>query len=301
MFGILSTEKRNEKSMNLDELNALDICRLMNEEDHRVIQTIADELPGIARAIEMVKTTLQQGGRLIYCGAGTSGRIGLLDAVECPPTFRFDSTRVIGLLAGAQSELFQKEEAEDSIELGKEDLIRVGFSSEDVLVGLSASGRTPYVQGALEYATQIGSSSIVVCCNKQSVLKKFADHAIELDCGPEIVTGSTRLKAGTAQKMVVNMISTGAMILLGRVYENLMIDVEPSNEKLVNRWLSLVMDATNCSFERAQELFASTEGRAKVAVIMEKLNVSKSDAEVLISSEYDGLKSILVKYGKTSI
>ena len=293
MLDKLSTEKRNENTMKIDEFSAKEICEVMNHEDSKVSLAVYEELDSISVAIEMVKECLLSNGRLVYCGAGTSGRIGSIDAVECPPTFSYDPSKIIGLLAGSLSNQLGKEEAEDFPLLALKELKELNLGANDILIGLSASGRTPYVRGALEYASKVNAKTIVVCCNKNSLLSPLANHFIEVDCGPEVITGSTRLKAGTAQKMIVNMISTGAMILLGRVYENLMVDVDASNEKLVERWKKMVIEATSCSYTRASELFTSSSGKAKVAITMEKLQVSYHDAISLLDSSENNLKAVI--------
>jgi len=244
MLEHLTTETRNEKTMNLDEMSILDFLTTMNEEDEKVASAIKKELPSIAKAVEAIIKAKKQGGRLIYIGAGTSGRIGLLDAVECPPTFGTNPDEVIGLIAGGEKAFIKAVEgAEDSKELGMEDLQNIRLTKMDIVVGIAASGRTPYVIGALEYANSIEAQTVAVSCNKDSDIGKVANIAIEVVNGPEVLTGSTRLKAGTAQKLICNMLSTASMVGIGKVYGNLMVDVQLTNEKLVERAKRIVMEA----------------------------------------------------------
>lgn len=278
MLDKLTTEQRNKNSMNLDELSTLEIIELMNKEDSCVIQAVNKELVSIEKVIEETITCLRKGGRLLYVGAGTSGRIGMLDAVECPPTFGLSPDKVIGILAGGTDQIYAKEEAEDSYDLGYNDMIKYAVTNKDIVIGIAASGRTPYVMGALDYANSVGASSASIACNKFTAISKHAKLVIEVDNGPEIVTGSTRLKAGTAQKMICNMITTASMIRLGKVYENLMVDVDVSNEKLQERWYSIVMQATNCSKEEAIELYNNAKGNAKAAICMCKLEIDYCNA-----------------------
>ncbi|MFS0784730.1 N-acetylmuramic acid 6-phosphate etherase [Bacillus sp. 1P06AnD] len=269
MLENLTTEQRNNKSMQLDSMDIIDVLKTMNEEDMSVAQSVQNELPQIAQAIKLVISSLKAGGRLIYFGAGTSGRIGLLDAVECPPTFNTDSTTVLGLIAGGQNAFMKAVEgAEDSTELATIDLKDIVLNDKDVVIGIAASGRTPYVIAGLEYANQIGAQTISISCNKDSKIGKVAKVAIEVATGAEVLTGSTRLKAGTAQKMVCNMISTVSMIGLGKVYGNLMVDLQLTNEKLVERAKKIVMDATGCSYEVAEEYLVKSNQQPKTAIVM---------------------------------
>lgn len=287
MLEKLTTEKRNEKSMNLDEMSIMDTISLMNEEDKKVIEAVNKELPSIEKVIIKCIEALKNEGRIIYVGAGTSGRIGLLDAVECPPTFGMDPDRVIGVLAGGTNQMFAKEEAEDSYELGQQNMKELSLSSNDIIIGLAASGRTPFVIGALDHANAINATTACIVCNKNSEIAKHVTYPIEIDNGPEILTGSTRLKAGTSQKMVCNMITTTTMVQLGKVYENLMVDVDVSNEKLYERWLSIVQTATSCNKETAEELFEQSNHNAKAAICMYKLNISYQQA-IEYLDKYEG-------------
>lgn len=276
----LTTETRNEATKRLDMMNPLEIATLMNQEDEKVVAGVREVLPEIAKAIAWVKESFEAGGRLIYMGAGTSGRLGVLDSVECPPTFGVSPDMVVGLIAGGEGAFIKAVEgAEDSETLGVEELKGVGLNGRDIVVGIAASGRTPYVIGGLAYARSLGCKTIAVACNKGSLVGAAADLAIEPVTGPEVLTGSTRLKAGTAQKMVLNMISTGAMVGIGKVYENLMVDVMPTNEKLRVRANSIVTEATGCSKERAGQQLEAAGGSVKTAIVMELLGCSASEAE----------------------
>lgn len=276
----LTTERRNPKTMELDTFSPLQIATIMNEEDLNVVAGVKEVLPQIAQAIEWCGNALKNGGRIIYMGAGTSGRLGLLDAVECPPTFGVPFEKVVGLLAGGEKAFIKAVEgAEDKKELGVEDLKSINCNSSDVVIGLAASGRTPYVIGGLEYANDLGCKTIAVACNKNSKVGSCAQLAIEPDNGPEVLTGSTRLKSGTSQKMICNMISTGSMILNGKVYQNLMVDVMQTNEKLVTRAENIIMAATDCTREVAQKARIESNGRVKLAIVMVLMNCTVEEAE----------------------
>lgn len=265
----IATEQRNPNTMNIDTLSTLDMVKLINQEDHRVADAVGLVSDKIAQAVDVIADQLSRGGRLIYCGAGTSGRLGILDAVECPPTYSTEPEMVQALMAGGYGAIFKAVEgAEDSRELGVQDMQGIQFRKEDVLVGIAASGRTPYVLGCMEYAKQLGAATISVTCCPGSELDCFADIGIAPAPGPEVVTGSTRMKSGTAQKMVLNMLSTGAMIKLGKVYGNLMVDVKPSNEKLVRRCVTIVCSAAECSEEEATAALERCDYRPKVAIVM---------------------------------
>lgn len=265
----LTTESRNPHTMNLDEMTPIEIARIMNREDETVIQAIEAVLPQIAQAIEWAGESLKTGGRIIYVGAGTSGRLGVLDAVECPPTFGVPAQMVVGLIAGGENAFVEAVEgAEDSETLCGEELKSIGLSKEDIVIGLAASGRTPYVIYGLRYARLAGCKTVAISCNRDSAIGKEADLAIEPVTGPEVLTGSTRLKAGTAQKMILNMISTGSMIGIGKVYQNLMVDVRQSNEKLVVRSQNILMTATGCDRKEAKTVLEQADGHVKTAVIM---------------------------------
>ena len=265
----MSTESRNRNTMNLDTMSPLEIVTAMNEEDAKIAQAIQPALPGISRCVEWAVEAIQAGGRIIYTGAGTSGRLGVLDALECPPTFGVAPETVVGLVAGGiQSFILPDESAEDSPALGREDLENLHLESRDIVIGIAASGRTPYVLGGLQYAKELGCRTVAISCNPGSPIGKAAELAIEVVPGPEVVTGSTRLKAGTCQKLILNMISTAAMVRCGKVYQNLMVDVMPTNEKLVVRAENIVMEATGCDRDTARDAMARSDNSAKVAITM---------------------------------
>ncbi|RXW33383.1 N-acetylmuramic acid 6-phosphate etherase [Propioniciclava flava] len=264
-----TTEARNPGSAHLDELSPLALLTLMNNEDRGVADAVADALPAIAEVVTLATERLSQGGRLIYAGAGTSGRLGVLDAAECPPTFGTPPGQVVGVLAGGHQAMFEAVEgAEDSAELGASDMRALAVGPHDVVVGIAASGRTPYVIGALDHARSVGAATAALSCNANAVISKHAQVAIEVDNGPEVLTGSTRLKAGTSQKMVLNMISTATMVGLGKVFGNLMVDVAPTNEKLRDRAQRIVMAATDCTRETARDALAAADNHAKTAIVM---------------------------------
>lgn len=283
-FGSIPTEQRNPATLHIDELSTLDMVRLINREDHLVAQAVEKVCPQIAQAVDLIAAHLAQGGRLIYCGCGTSGRLGILDAVECPPTYSTPPEKIIGLIAGGNAAVFQAVEgAEDRAELGKADLENIHFCCHDVLVGIAASGRTPYVLGAVAYAQQIGAPVIGVTCCPHSVLDQLADIGIAPATGPEVITGSTRMKSGTAQKMVLNMLSTGAMIRLGKVYGNLMVDVAPTNEKLIHRCITIVREATGESEAAVVQALEKCRYACKPAIIMLLRSVDDKTAARLLA------------------
>ena len=265
----LLTEARNPQTMELDSMTPLEIVTAMNREDARVPESIRPQLPNIAQCVAWATEAIRSGGRLIYMGAGTSGRLGVLDAVECPPTFGVSPDVVVGLIAGGERAFVKAVEgAEDSRELGKADLEAIGLTPKDLVVGIAASGRTPYVLGGLAYANTLGCKTAAISCNPGSAVGKEARLAIEVAPGPECLTGSTRLKAGTAQKLILNMISTATMVGCGKAYSNLMVDVMQTNEKLVVRAQNIVMEATGVSRDSAKEAIALAGGSCKLAVTM---------------------------------
>lgn len=276
----LTTESRNPRTMNLDEMSPLQLVSVMNQEDLHVVSAVKAVLPQVATAVQWAKETLEAGGRLIYFGAGTSGRLGVLDAVECPPTFGVSSDVVVGLIAGGERAFVRAVEgAEDDPELCKKELLAINLKESDLAVGLAASGRTPYVTGGLRYAKEIGCRTVAIACNKDSAIGKEADLAIEPTPGPEVLTGSTRLKAGTAQKMILNMISTGSMVGIGKAYQNLMVDVQQTNNKLVVRAQNITMAATGCTRDEAAAALHEANGSAKVAIVMLLTKVSAEEAQ----------------------
>lgn len=277
------TESRNSASAEIDTLSTIEMLKVINQEDQKVALAVEAVLPDIAHAVDAIADAFLQGGRLIYSGAGTSGRLGILDASECPPTFGSKPEQVVGLIAGGHQAILKAvENAEDNREMGAGDLQGLNFSSKDVLVGIAASGRTPYVLGAMEYAKSVGATVACISCNPQSPMSQAADIAITPVVGPEIVTGSSRLKAGTAQKLILNMLTTGAMIKTGKVYGNLMVDVEATNAKLVERQKNIVMAATNCSREQAVEALDACDGHCKTAIVMLLAGVHAKEAASLL-------------------
>lgn len=278
-----TTEQRNQRSMDLDTMTSLQIVTTMNDEDLRAVQSVTKVLPQVAMAIDWTAETLERGGRVFYMGAGTSGRLGVLDASECPPTFGVSPDLIVGLIAGGETAFIKAVEgAEDSEELGASDLRERGLSDKDLVVGLAASGRTPYVVGGLAYAKTTGRKTIAIACNQGSKIGESADLAIEPVPGPEVLTGSTRLKAGTVQKLILNMISTGAMVKIGKVYQNLMVDVQQTNEKLVVRGQNIVMEATGCTRECAVQALADAGGHVKTAIVSVLLDCDAEQAAVAL-------------------
>lgn len=279
----LTTEQRNPETMNLDRMSPLELVETMNKEDQKVIEAVKEVLPEVAKVIEWTTEALRSGGRIIYMGAGTSGRLGVLDAVECPPTFGVSPDLVVGLMAGGEKAFVKAVEgAEDSDTLGTEDLKNIGLNEKDVVIGIAASGRTPYVIHALRYARSLGVKTAIIACNKNSEMSKEADIAIEPVPGPEVLTGSTRLKAGTAQKLVLNMISTASMVGAGKAYENLMVDVMQSNEKLKTRAENIVMEATGCEREAARTAIDEAKGSVKLAITSILLDTPVEEAEIAL-------------------
>ena len=290
----IATEQRNPNTMNIDTLSTLDMVKLINQEDHRVADAVGEVTDKIAQAVDVIAEKLAAGGRLIYCGAGTSGRLGILDAVECPPTYSTDPETVQALMAGGYGAIFKAVEgAEDSKELGVQDMQNIHFGPKDVLVGIAASGRTPYVRGCMEYAKQLGASTVAVTCCPGSELDQFADIGIAPAPGPEVVTGSTRMKSGTAQKMVLNMLSTGAMIKLGKVYGNLMVDVKPSNEKLIRRCVTIVCSAAECTEAAATKALEECDYRPKVAIVMVLRGVNADTACAMLQKAEGRIAKVL--------
>lgn len=292
----IATEQRNPNTANIDALSTLDMIKLINREDHKVAEAVSLVTDKIAQAVDVIADRLGKGGRLIYCGAGTSGRLGILDAVECPPTYSTEPEMVQGLIAGGYPAIFKAVEgAEDSRELGVQDMQRISFGAGDVLVGIAASGRTPYVLGCMEYARGMGAATVSVTCCPGSELDRYADIGIAPAPGPEVVTGSTRMKSGTAQKMVLNMLSTGAMIKLGKVYGNLMVDVKASNEKLVRRCVTIVCSATECEEATAVAALEACEYRPKIAIVMVLCDVTAGEASAMLAKADGRISGVLRK------
>lgn len=290
----LTTEGRNAASTDIDRLSTLEMLTVINQEDKKVALAVEAILPAIARAVDAIVAAFTQGGRLIYCGAGTSGRLGILDASECPPTFGTPRSQVVGLIAGGHQAILQAvENAEDNQQQGAQDLIDIGFSRHDVLVGIAASGRTPYVLGALEYANATGAVTAALSCNPHSPMAQLAQIALTPVVGPEVITGSSRMKAGTAQKLVLNMLTTGAMIRSGKVYGNLMVDVEATNQKLVQRQIDIVMEASDCSADEARAALDACGGHCKTAILMRLADLNAAAAQALLAAHKGFIRQAL--------
>lgn len=288
----LQTEQRNPKTLHLDQMSAREIVQVMNEEDARVIQAVKEAQDVIAQAIEVIVPCLKAGGRLIYIGAGTSGRLGILDAVECVPTF--STEQVIGRIAGGDTAFVKAVEgAEDDPELGRKDLEELAVSERDVVMGIAASGRTPYVIGALQYAAECKARTISLSCNRNSELAKYAEIAIEADAGAEVLSGSTRLKAGTVQKMILNILSTASMVGIGKVYGNLMVDMKATNQKLEERARRMVMQATNCSYEQAESILNETNYAIKPAIVIIETGCTREEANQKLREQNGFVRSCI--------
>lgn len=295
----LATEKRNKATLDIDECSSLEVVQKINKEDQMVPSAIQKVLPEIAAVVDQVIAAFRKGGRLIYTGAGTSGRLGILDASECPPTYGTPAEMVIGIIAGGDRAIHTAVEgAEDDKEAGRNDLKKLDLTKDDVVVAIAASGRTPYAIGALEYANEIGAVSAALVCSPDSEMSEVAQYTIAAVVGPEVVTGSTRMKAGTAQKLVLNMISTASMIGIGKVYSNLMVDVQPSNKKLVQRARNIVVEATGCSPEEAERALSDHNGYAKGAILQLLTGLSPSDTRALLETHNGMLKQALKANGR---
>ena len=290
----LVTETRNPNTMELDQMTPLELVSVMNQEDLNVVTGVKEVLPQVAQAIEWAVSSLEAGGRIVYFGAGTSGRLGVLDAVECPPTFGVSPDVVVGLIAGGEKAFVRAVEgAEDSLELCEEELKKIGLNKNDIAIGIAASGRTPYVIGGLCYARSLGCKTVAIACNKGSEVGKEAELAIEPSCGPEVLTGSTRLKAGTAQKMILNMISTGSMVGVGKAYQNLMVDVQQTNKKLVVRAQNITMAATGCTREEAARALEQADGNAKLAIVMLLTQMPVEEAKAKLEAAHGHVRGAL--------
>ena len=276
----MTTETRNSASENLDCMSSLEIVTLMNSEDSKIAPAVREQLPQIAKAVDLCVHALENGGRIVYMGAGTSGRLAAIDAAECPPTFGVSKDTVIGLIAGGnQIEISLTNDKEDSPESGMADLRQISLTKKDIVIGIAASGRTPYVIGGMEYAKKLGCNTVSIACNSNSEIGKRADVAIEVIVGSEVLTGSTRLRAGTSQKMVLNMISTASMVRTGKAYRNLMVDVVQTNEKLVARAQGILMEATGISGEDAVQVLEKAGGSVKKAIVMVLASCSAEEAQ----------------------
>lgn len=299
-LGSLASESRNPDTQDIDLLPTMGILEKINDADSGVPTVVRQCLPDIARAVDAVVTAFKSGGRLIYMGAGTSGRIGLLDAVECPPTYGVPEGMVIPLIAGGEAAVHRAQEgAEDSPELGEEDLKAIELQSNDVVVGIAASGRTPYVTGGLRYARSLGCTAIALACNKSAVIAKDADIAILPEVGPEVLTGSTRMKAGTAQKLVLNMITTASMIRIGKSFYNLMVDVKATNQKLVDRTRRIVVEATGVSYDEADSILEQCDHNAKLAIMMILSGLDRVPAEAALEKADGFLRLALQSLGES--
>lgn len=288
------TENRNPATMGIDEGGILDMLRIINEQDMEVPRAVGRALGEIALVVERAEKVIRGGGRVVYIGAGTSGRLGVLDASECPPTYGVSADLFVGVIAGGEDALVRSSEGkEDRGELGVRDLEGIGFSARDMLIGLAASGRTPYVIGALEYARALGAATACVVCSKASPMEAVSSIAVVVDVGPEVVTGSTRMKSGTAQKLVLNMISTGTMIRFGKVYGNLMVDVRPTNSKLVARAKRIIMEVTGCTQDEAGQTLQASGDSVKTAIVMLKKHLPPEEAAKLLAQSEGRLKQAL--------
>lgn len=291
---LLISEGRNPQTMDLDTLTTKELLTVINREDQQVAQAVASALPAIAMAVDLAVNSLQNGGRLIYIGAGTSGRLGVLDAVECRPTFSVNDNLVIGIIAGGEKALIHAVEgAEDCTQSGITDLQDINLSAVDIVVGIAASGRTPYVISALQYATSLGCATASVVCNPTSPMLGMVNAGICAQVGPECLTGSTRMKSGTAQKLILNMLSTATMVKLGKVYENLMVDVNASNQKLRARAIRIVMQATQCSQAQAQLALEQANNSAKLAILMVLTNTDVASAKAMLDSKQGHLRNAI--------
>lgn len=290
----MTTEARNDATKRIDQISTLDMVTLINQEDQKVAQAIQKELPNIAEAIDAATERYNKGGRLIYCGAGTSGRLGALDAIELTPTYGVLPERAFGILAGGKNAMFEAiEGAEDSKELAVEDLKRNQLTELDVIIAIAASGRTPYSLSAIEYGQSVGALTISVTCNGKSPMNQLATIGIAPIVGPEVITGSTRMKAGTAQKMVLNMLSTGIMIKIGNIYENLMINVQPTNEKLIERAINIIKEAAEVDMIQAKEYLNEAQLEVAPAIVMAKAKVDYKHAKQLLAEHKGRISEIL--------
>lgn len=295
----LATEKRNPDTLNIDELSTLEVVNKIHEADLGVVSCITPVLTEISKVAEKVVTAFENGGRLIYIGAGTSGRLGVLDASECPPTYGTDPNLVVGVIAGGDHALQHAiEGAEDDSELGKSDLQQLNLSNKDIVVAIAASGRTPYCLGAMDYAKAQGSFTAALICAADSPMQRLADISIPVITGPEVVTGSTRMKAGTAQKLVLNMISTASMVRWGKVYSNLMVDVQPTNEKLKQRAKNIIMEAAGVSEKEAEDTLRAQEGNTKAAIFQLITGVAPNDAKLYLAQHDGKLKAAIRMFTK---
>ena len=297
----LDTEKRNEKTMGIDEMSTMDMVRVINDEDHRCAEAVKMVLPQIAQCVDVITDRLKRGGRLFYAGAGTSGRLGVLDAAECPPTYGVDPGLVVGLIAGGETALTRAMEgAEDDPGLGARDLEKHGFGPDDALVGIAASGRTPYVIGAMDYARQMGGAVMALVCVSDSELSRHADITMAPLPGPEVITGSSRMKAGTCQKLTLNLLSTCVMIRLGKVYGNLMVDVRATNEKLRRRAISIVCTSTGADEDRALAVLKEADWSCKTAIVMIQRALDAKQANEALARAEGRIAAVLKNHAEAA-
>jgi N-acetylmuramic acid 6-phosphate etherase len=297
----LNTEQQNPKTMNIDQMSTEDIITVINQEDTLVPNVIARQVPMISEVVDEIVTAFKQDGRLIYIGAGTSGRLGIIDASECPPTFGTDPGLVVGIIAGGKEAMTEAiEGVEDDKQQGQTDLENISLTAKDIVVGIAASGRTPYTIGALEYAKKIGAQTVSVVCSKDSEMEKISDYTISAVVGPEVITGSTRMKAGTAQKLVLNMLSTASMIKMGKVYGNLMVDVQMTNEKLHNRAVNIVKMATGASEEEARAAIKEQNYHTKAAILQIITGLKGTEAKSLLENHDGYLRDAISSHYKES-
>lgn len=290
----LITEARNPASTHIDTMSTFNMVKIINAEDQKVAQAVAKQNESIALAIDQAAEKFAVGGRLIYIGAGTSGRLGVLDATELVPTYGIEPERAVGLIAGGKEALFTAVEgAEDSMTLGINDLQKIKLTADDIVIGVAASGRTPYVVGGLKYARRSHALTIAIACVSKSVIGQNADIAIEAVVGPEVITGSTRMKAGTAQKMILNTISTGIMIKQGKVYQNVMIDVQPTNDKLIDRASRIISETAAISLKEAQTYLRLADNNVAVAIVMAKTGKNKMEAAQLLTKYHCNVSAVL--------
>lgn len=294
----LTTESRNAASTTIDQLSTLEMVKIINQEDQKVALAVEKVLPDLAQAIDQAAERYQNGGRLIYCGAGTSGRLGTLDAIELTPTYSVSPDKAFGLIAGGKEAMFHAVEgAEDSKELAEADLKKCNLTDKDVIIAVAASGRTPYAIGALEYGKKVNALTIAVTCNEESEMNRLAAIGIAPVVGPEVITGSTRMKAGTAQKMVLNMFSTGIMIKVGNVYQNLMVNVQPTNEKLIQRSIQIIHEATGVEQTTAQEYLSLAHNHVAEAIVMIQGQIGLADAQALLNQHNRRISDVLSEIG----
>lgn len=288
------TESQNPRTTDIDSLPTLEIVQRINDEDAKIAAAVQQALPQIAQAVDAIAERMSRGGRLIYVGAGTSGRLGILDAVECVPTFNTDPSQVVGLIAGGYGAIVRSVEgAEDDADGGRADVLALSLTPDDAVVGIAASGRTPYVLGALAAATEIGALTVGISCNVPAAVLDAAQIAIGVPVGPEVITGSTRMKAGTAQKLVLNMLSTATMVRLGKVYGNLMVDVRATNEKLVDRARRIVAQIAAVPYDEAARLLDASGDEVKVAIVMAKRGVAADEASHLLDVAGGRLRAVI--------